>query len=169
MDRLLVVTGAPGSGKTTTIETLLARNHAPYMMFDIDWMAESSSGLAGKSIYTEPSTWAPYGLLWRDILHSVVRNGGTPIFFCPNTPEDLEHLEQADWCGGLEWLSLDCNDDHRRTRLLQRPGWTEDRVVEALEDAQELRDLIPRQVDTSSLSPEQVAEAILDWAGNIQS
>ena len=63
---------------STTVEALMALG-TDYLAFDIDWLAESASDLAGKSIYFEPTTWQPYGVLWNEVLYAIYRNGRTPI------------------------------------------------------------------------------------------
>jgi len=159
---LAIVTGAPGSGKSTTLNAFLDL-HSPYIAFDIDWLAEAGSGLAGKDIYADSSTWKPYGLLWFEVLHAVYRNGQTPVFFTPNDPQDIEQYGQPDWCRDIKWLLLDCDDQTRRERLVHRSDWTEARIAEAIADAGALRQAIRLQVDTGLLSPKEVAAQILDW------
>ena len=55
---LSIVTGTSGSGKSTIPQAFL-KLHSTYLAFDIDWLAETASGLAGKDVYTAPSTWKP--------------------------------------------------------------------------------------------------------------
>jgi broad-specificity NMP kinase len=57
---LHIVTGAPGAGKSTTLAAFL-RLKSEYVAFDIDWLAQPASRLAGKDILFDPSTWKPYG------------------------------------------------------------------------------------------------------------
>jgi dephospho-CoA kinase len=57
-----IVTGAPGSGKSTALEAFLSLE-TEYIAFDIDWLAESAGRLANKNIFTDSSTWKPYGAL----------------------------------------------------------------------------------------------------------
>lgn len=137
--------------------------HTPYLAFDIDWLAIVASELAGKDIFFDPSTWRPYGALWFEVLHSVYRNGRLAVFFTPNTPSDLEEHGLPDWCGGVEWLLLDCNDEVRRERLRTRREWTDAMVEEAVEDARSLRQSVSVSVDTAQHTPVQVASAILAW------
>jgi len=80
---LCIVTGAPGSGKSTTLNAFLEL-HSGYIAFDIDWLAEAASNLAAKDIYSDPSTWKPYTALWFEVLHAVYKNGQIPVFFTPN-------------------------------------------------------------------------------------
>ncbi len=159
---LYFITGAPGSGKSTTLEAFL-RLRSDYIAFDIDWLTDVSSDLAQKSIYTDPSIWQPYSALWFEILHAICKNGRTPIFFTPNDPQDIERFGQPAWCREIKWLLLDCDDKTRRVRLSQRQDWTELMVTEATTDAQALREVISTHLDTSVLTPDQVATKILAW------
>ena len=132
MTTLLVVTGAPGAGKTTTVETLLQLEHE-FVVLDIDWLIGTASKLAGKDIHFAPETWAPYGELWLDVLGSHVRNGQQPIFFTPTDQAGIKALEVAEWCTGTRACLLDCADEVRRTRLDARE-WPASRIEEAMVD-----------------------------------
>lgn len=44
-----MVTGAPGSEKSVVLENFLRLNSGP-IAFDIDWFADSASGLAGRDV-----------------------------------------------------------------------------------------------------------------------
>jgi len=159
---LHLVTGAPGAGKTTAVEAFL-RLRSDFIALDIDWLIDSASALAGRDIHTDASTWKPYGALWFDVLGAVFRNGRTPVFFAPTDRTDIEKHGLPVWCSGVEWLLLDCDDDTRRGRLRQRPGWTDAAIEEALADAAVLRADTPRRVDTGTMTPEGVAREILRW------
>lgn len=159
---LCIVTGAPGSGKSTTLQAFLEL-HSNYIAFDIDWLAEAASALADKDIYSDPSTWKPYSSLWFEVLHAIYRNGQRPVFFTPNDPQDIEGYGHPAWCSDINWLLLDCDDQTRRERLLHRPDWTEAMIAEALADARVLRQSIYLQIDTGRLSPDAIATKIFDW------
>lgn len=58
---------------------------------------------------------------------------------------------------------MDCTDDIRRERLIERPGWTTAMVEEALNDAHILRQTVRDKIDTGLLAPDEVAERIHDW------
>ena len=161
---LYIVTGAPGSGKSTVLEAFIGLD-SDYIAFDIDWLAEAASGLANKNIFSDPSIWKPYSVLWFEVLYSVYKNGKTPVFFTPNDPQDIEQYGQPAWCNGIHWLLLDCDDETRKERLAQRLDWTETMIVEAIIDARTLRQTVHLQLDTVRLSPNEVAAKILDWLG----
>jgi len=156
------VTGAPGAGKSTTVQAFAAFG-TEYVAFDIDWLADTASVVLGKSIYTDASTWEPYSLLWFTVLKMIVMNGKTPVFFTPNDPSDIEKVGLPDWCSGVEWLLLDCDDAVRRSRLGRRAQWTDDMIDEAVADARELRGWIGRKIATDQRPPNEVAAAVLAW------
>lgn len=163
---LRVVTGAPGSGKSAVVEALLAAD-SEFVVLDIDWIVDAACDLANRDIYSDPSTWKPYGQLWFEVLHSIVRNDLVPIFFCPNMPSDLATQGIPDWCGTVFWLLLDCDDTTRLGRLDARPDWSIAEKSEALEDAKALRLAIGQSIDTGALSPGEVAEKVLGWAKSV--
>lgn len=159
---LHIVTGAPGAGKTTTLDALL-RCASPHLAFDIDWLADAGSRLAGSDIWQDRAAWPAYNALWFEILHSVHKNGKIAIFFAPLDLRDVAEQGQLDWCGRIEWLLLDCDDATRRARLARRAGWGAARIAEALADAQILREQIPARIDTGLTPPDAAAAAILAW------
>jgi hypothetical protein len=162
--KLYIVTGAPASGKTLAVQEFL-KLKSEFITFDIDWLAESASVLAGKPIYFESSTWEPYGKIWWEVLHSIYRNNRTPVFFAPIDQRDIDANGAPEWCSGIEWLLLDCDDETRRRRIAARDR---DPVREtgAFEDAAYMRAMVNKRVDTVKLSPREAAEAILEWLRN---
>ena len=159
---LYFVTGAPGSGKSTALRAFLALE-TDVVAFDIDWLADTASDLAGKSIYTDPTTWRPYNHLWFEVLRAIYSNGQTPVLFTPTDPHDVAKYGLPAWCAGVRWLLLDCADELRRERLMQRPGWTTEMVVEAIDDAHVLREAVEARLDTGKRPPTEVALGIRDW------
>lgn len=159
---LYFVAGAPGSGKTTVVERLLERRSA-FIFFDIDWLADSASGLVGRDIRFAPEAWPAYGEVWFSVLQAVFANNLTPVLFTPADPSDFAVQALPAWCAGITWLLLDCDDQTRVARLQQRVAWDEKRVEEALQDARALRASVAKRVDTGSQSPEDVASAVLEW------
>jgi chloramphenicol 3-O-phosphotransferase len=160
-DRLNIVTGAPGAGKSSALEAFLALR-APFVAWDIDWLLPAASALARTDIRTTSRAWPPYNRLWLDVLRGVVRNGGTPVLFSPLDPRDLAPDDMPSWCGGVRWLLLDCSDEVRIRRLNAR-GETAAVQAEALADAAFLRSAISACVDTGVHSPAEVAARILRW------
>ena len=123
---LYLVTGAPGAGKSTTVEALLGLE-SPFTFFDLDWLAAPASALYGQDIRFAPERWAFYGDLWWSVLTAAVKNAHTPVLFTPADPDDYKNKALPEWCGGLEWLLLDCEDGVRLERLRQR-GWSGETV-----------------------------------------
>lgn len=153
-----IVTGAPGAGKSTTVQALLALK-SKVIVFDIDWLADSASDLAQRSIYTDSTTWKPYRKVWLDILQSISFNHHPSVLFAPISKSDLEGIIDT---ATLSWLLLDCSDQERIKRLEQR-RWSQDKIQEALNDANELRQEFSQVLDTARFTPEETARQVLEW------
>lgn len=165
---MYIVTGAPGSGKSTALTSFLELN-SDYIAFDIDWLGKTASNLADRNIFFDESTWKPYANLWFEVLHSIYKNKKIPVFFTANDATDIEKIGFPNWCKSIKWLLLDCNDQIRLKRLKDRDHWTNEMIAEAIDDACVLRKLVDLKIDTGSLSPHQVASKILDWLRNFHS
>ena len=164
---LYIVTGAPGSGKTTTLAALLRRPN-PYLAFDIDWLTIAASDLARSDVIFDRTIWPAYNALWLEILEAVHRNGKVAIFFSPFDTTDVAQASHATWYQRIEWLLLDCDDVTRQSRLSARPEWSDEMITEALSDAQALREHLSGHIDTAIHTPDEVAEAILRWVARAQ-
>lgn len=164
---LSIVTGAPGSGKTTALAALLRRPN-PYLAFDIDWLTLTASDLAQSDIIFDRTTWPAYNALWLEVLEAVHRNGKVVIFFSPFDITDVAQAGQAPWYQRIEWLLLDCDDATRQRRLSARSEWSDEMITEALSDAQSLREHFPERIDTTTHTPDEVAETVLRWVEQTQ-
>jgi hypothetical protein len=163
--RLLIVTGAPGAGKSTALTAFLALG-TERMAYDVDWLATPASGLAGRSVHTDRDTWPAYGRLWIEVLHAAFRNGRVPVLFAPFDERDVAASGLPEWAGDVAWLLLDCSDDVRAARLRAR-GWDRARVTEAIADAVELRRRVPDRIDTGLRTAEEVARAVAAWVDGV--
>ena len=159
---IAIVTGAPGAGKSATLVALLALR-SDYIAFDIDWLAETASTLAGRDIRFEPATWQPYNALWFAILRAICANHQQPVLFAPLDEKDIANLGRPAWCAAIRWLLLDCDDGLRRQRLAQRPDWTPAMIEDAITDAHVLRQTVTARLDTGTRQPNAVAMAIVKW------
>lgn len=159
---LLVVTGAPGAGKSTLAQSMLLLDHE-FMVFDIDWLIDEGSDLIRRNLQVAPEAWPAWGRLWFGILNSVVKNRQKPIFFCPNTPLDFENFGVPDWIDSIHWLHLDCTNDERRSRLVQR-GWSATDIEAALADAEALRQAIPDSLMSDQMPVEELVAQLLSWS-----
>jgi len=159
---LHIVTGAPGSGKSTALEAFL-RLKSDFIAFDIDWLTETASDLAGKDVIFDQSTWKPYNGVWFEVLYATHLNSKTAVFFAPTSTSDIVKHGKPAWCSDIEWLLLDCDDGIRYRRLKQRPEWTDAMIEEAVNDAIFLRQTVRLRIDTGTTPPDQVAHLIRDW------
>ncbi|MDK2882363.1 MAG: shikimate kinase [Bacillota bacterium] len=167
--RNLCLIGFMATGKTTVAQ-LLARALGWHLR-DTDREIESITGLS------IPAIFAYYGENYFRFLETavlvrfvegerqVIATGGGIVLSAVNR----ELLKEA---GPVVWLKADLETILARTQgthdrpLLETPARKE-RVEKLLAERQELyRSLADFQVDTSQLSPQQVAERILAWLEN---
>ncbi|WP_344843886.1 AAA family ATPase [Kribbella ginsengisoli] len=154
MTRLFVVTGAPGAGKSTVVPELLRLRSKQLVVMDMDELLDHEGRVLGILIADKSAEqkWPAYNALWLRITELVRRSGTPVLLLTPGVPTELPEGR---------WLHLDCPDAIRRKRLAER-GWPEEQIADALEDAAELRKLVPRSVPGDG-TPEESAQLILAW------
>jgi hypothetical protein len=161
VNRLHVVTGAPGAGKSTALTAFLGlRTGRP--AFDVDWLTGPASDLCGRSVVSDAGTWPAFHRMWFEVLHGVRLNGLVPVFFAALDAGDVLAAGLPASCDGVSWLLLDCADDIRRGRLAAR-HWPEEEIAGAVADAARLREEVPERLDTGLLSPGDVAGGVAGW------
>lgn len=154
---LFMVTGAPGSGKTSVLPHLVAAGAGLFVVADMDEILTAGrllgvpiAGAAG-----EPS-WPAYNHLWVRITMLVRRSGQPMVLLCP--------LEPAEWLGGesdVVWTLLDCSNRERRRRLAER-RWDRQSVAQAVADAASLRSAVLDRIVTDGLQLIETAHQIAD-------
>ncbi len=159
---LSIVTGAPGAGKSSTVEALIAREPS-FLVFDADWLLDATSLLTGQTLTEASSLWPQYRRLWLTIAQIVERNGRSTVLFIPVTPPEIAELLPDPWRGRVRWCLLDCDDQTRRERLQGR-DWPQDAIDEAIDDGEALRGAITCTIDTSRRRPDEVAAEICAWS-----
>lgn len=149
-----MVCGAPGAGKSTVIPELLRLRSKQLVVMDMDELLDHEGRVLGVTI-ADPSAarhWPAYNALWLRITELVRRSGTPMLLLTPGIPTELPEGR---------WLHLDCPDAIRRKRLTER-DWPEQQIAGALEDAAEMRKLVPRSVPGDG-TPEESARLILAW------
>ena len=151
---MIFVTGAHGSGKTTTYNNLAHNPSVRIVAFDMDSLLAPASALTGKSIQTSPETWPAYNQLWLGVMQAVSASGFTPVLFTPASPTEIDpHQEHS-------WILLDCHEDILQERLIAR-DWGPNEITDALNDALLLRNDVETRIDTSLASPVEVARELV--------
>ena len=139
--RVLLLTGAPGSGKTAVVADL--RRLLPgVVVLDMDDFLPAGSRLAGVDL-RHPSAaerWPAYNDLCLGFAGTVLGAGHDVLLLSPLTPAEVDRSSAAPVLGAARWAVLDCADGTRRRRLAAR-SCSERAVADALADAAELRAL----------------------------
>ena len=159
---LFVVTGASGSGKTTVFGPLARLLAGKCIVFDVDWLLDASSVLAGGATVTE-IPWAGFDQAWLAVAHGVAQSGLATVLLGSVTPERVESSVGRKWVGEVRSLVLDCPDEVRRERIEARPKWRLRDTAQQVSFGRWLRETIADRVDTSQCSPESAARAVADW------
>ncbi|TWD80319.1 dephospho-CoA kinase [Kribbella amoyensis] len=149
-----MVTGAPGAGKSTVVPELVRLGPDGLVVMDMDELLDDDGRLLGIAVADPEAApiWPAYNALWLRITALVRRSGSPVLLLTPALPQELPEGR---------WLHLDCPDDLRRDRLAAR-GWSTAAVEDALQDAVELRKMVPRSVSNQG-TPEDAAQQILTW------
>lgn len=149
---ITVVLGAPGAGKTTVLEPLIALLPG-HVVLDWDAFMEPAGALAGRDIRLSPETWPAYRELMRTITSSAA---AVPVVLLGvATPDELNDLPV------VAWVVLDCSDGERRRRL-HADGRDRD-CDAAISDAQHYRSLGLPVIDTTARTPALIAADLADF------
>lgn len=163
---LMLIAGAPGAGKSTVVPRL-AQASSGFVAVDMDELLDNGSILGIKMASDEAvDRWPGYNRLWMVNLGLILRSGIPVVFSSPLTPHEVDTAVPSGFAHPHSWILLDCSDDERVRRLQQR-GWAPDRIRYAVDDARDLRDVIPSVIDTDRLSPGQVSELLQQWAETV--
>jgi hypothetical protein len=156
---LFVVTGASGSGKTTIFPELLRRMPGWCAVFDVDWLIDPLRDAAKDA----QVNWSAFTDTWLHVAHGVAQNGLPTLLLAPFIPEHLKNLPGRAWVGEIHHLVLDCPDGERVRRIEARPCWRARDVDAQTEFGRWLRQNLAPVIDTSTLSPSEVADAVAAW------
>lgn len=161
--QIFIVTGAPGSGKTTALDELLHLEHNDFVATDLDWLTKAASELAGNDVVTHRPSWRPFRQVWFELLQAILKNGKKPVLFANINQRDVAELTLPENIG-IRWALLDCNDRERRKRVASRRHATESGIQDNLDDAYSLRsasyDVI---IDTAKINSTKVALQLRQW------
>ncbi len=153
---LYVVTGASGAGKTTIFAPLTAALRE-CVIFDMDWLIDPMK------ISAEPVNWDALRDAWLSVAHGIAQGHRSTVLLGPLLPDWVEILPSRRWIGPIHFALLDCSDEQRRARLMERPSWREHAIDSHLGFAAHLRHTISPVLDTTSDTPEQTAQRIAIW------
>jgi ribosomal-protein-alanine N-acetyltransferase len=152
---LIVVTGAPGSGKST-VAPLVARALPDVAVFDIDVLMGPVNAMLGVDVRSERSVWPAYRVLWMTLLGAAGAAHRPVVFFANALPSEVEAPARRVGFATIAWLVLDSGDETRAARLRSR-GEPESAIDEANTDAAELRHLDSPSITSDSTNPKAVA------------
>ena len=119
-----MVTGAPGSGKSTVVPELVRLSPGNLVVMDMDELLDDHGRLLGIDIASPTAVpiWPAYNALWLRITELVRRSGTPMLLLSPLVPKELPEGR---------WLHLDCPDSVRRKRLSER-GWSDEQIEDCL-------------------------------------
>lgn len=153
---LLVLTGASGSGKSTLLPLLLDQLRGRCAVFDVDWLIDPLGG-------TADIDWRVFRDTWLHVVHAVAQNGLPTLLLGPLTPEHLDDMPGRAWVGEIHFAVLDCQPEHRRSRITGRPAWRVRDIDEQQGFADWLRTNLAPVFDSGASTPQETATAVAAW------
>ena len=167
---LFVVTGASGTGKTTTCEFLL-HTFPDVVVLESDVLLAALKSFADEDIQHYWNHWV------RLIVH--LHQAGKPVVLCGTVqPRHLRSAPDRDGLDAIHLLALTCDDAELQRRLRARPVWRgcDDAFIsEHVKFNQWWRDrkgwegregedaLFADVLDTTEVSPERTADMVRTW------
>ncbi len=163
-DANIVLAGFMGSGKSAVGRALARRLARPFV--DMDASIEREAGKPVHRIFAEDGE-PRFRALERALVESLCRERGLVV--AAGGGAVLDGRNVADFNASARLICLQAAEDEivrrvirgRRRPLLEGGGDKAERVRRLLRERKPIYDRIPFQVDTSGLSPEQVAGRII--------
>lgn len=160
---VLVLTGAPGAGKTT-IAAALATMLPAFSVIDMDTLLEPAGALAGVDLRRPEAAplWPAYNDLALRIAATLAQ--ARPVLLLgPLVPDEVERAPSRHLLTSTEWAVLDCSDEARRERLEGR-GYDAAAIDDAIADAATTRRLGLHIILSGGTTPDETASHVANWA-----
>jgi hypothetical protein len=163
--RLFVVTGASGTGKSTTCQVL--------MQCDTGFLTLESDILFGMMDVSEESGLDAYWNVWLRMIKNI-HQGPQSVILCGTVvPDRLERQPERRYIGDIHYLALVTEPNEQTRRLRSRPAWRESGDPEFIARHVDFNTWLTGHadagdptwdlLDTTSLSGSQCADAVLSW------
>jgi gluconate kinase/DNA-directed RNA polymerase subunit RPC12/RpoP len=155
--RLYVITGSPGTGKSTVGRALAARLPLHLVVLDTDLTARPEHGSSYEAWFGFIDTWLRTAV-------GVAQGGHTLILVGYSMPHQWEHRHQAfrHFLGPITFVALVCSDDELDRRLRQRT-WIGSHERESLIELK--RQFRARAdmtlIETENQPPDDIADQVL--------
>ena len=166
---LFIVTGASGTGKTTTCLTAAASTSDFVVMeSDILWVDE----------FKQPETnYRGYRELWLRVCKNISQ-AGKPVILCGSCiPSQFESCVERRYFSEIHYLALVCDDETLASRLRSRPAWrrtSDDEYIAThvkfnrwLKENARSTEPPMTLLDTTAITVDESVEQLLRWATNI--
>jgi len=162
---LFVVTGASGSGKTTSA-LKLCRKLKDVVVLDQDI-------LWNESFNTPDNNYKEFRNTWLRMAKNINQAGRPVVLFGSAIPEQFESLNERRYIEKIHYLTLYCDEEVLRNRLIERPHWRKSGTEENLKNMVEFNNWLKENaektepkmtlLDTTKMDISDTVEAIEKW------
>ncbi|HNB23194.1 MAG TPA: AAA family ATPase [Candidatus Melainabacteria bacterium] len=160
-----VVTGASGSGKTTSA-LKLCRKLKDVVVLDQDI-------LWNESFNTPDNNYKEFRNTWLRIAKNINQAGRPVVLFGSAIPEQFENLNERRYIEKIHYLTLYCDEEVLKNRLIERPHWRKSGSEENLKNMVEFNNWLKENaektepkmtlLDTTKIDIADTVEAIEKW------
>lgn len=157
---LFIVTGASGSGKTTAA-LKLSRLMKEVVVLDQDI-------LWNETFDTPDDNYKAFRNTWLRLAKNINQAGRPVVLFGSAIPDQFEKLNERRYIEKIHYLSLYCEPEELKNRLMARPHWRQSSSEENLKNMVEFNNWLKENSEKTEPKMTVLDTTAIDIAGTVE-